>query len=83
MFRFGEGYGFLLGVFMACGVRVELVTPQTWQKALGLGHRAKTQTKADWKRKLRAEAERLFPGVKVTMASADALLLLEYGRRRQ
>jgi len=82
MFRFGEGYGFLLGVLMACGVRVELVTPQTWQKAVGLGHRGRDQSKADWKRKLRAQAERLFPGVKVTLANADALLLLEYGRRR-
>jgi hypothetical protein len=81
MFRFGEGYGFIQGVVMTLGMRLELVTPQKWQKALGLGHREKTQSKCEWKNKLKAEAERLYPGVKVTLATADALLLLEYARR--
>jgi len=81
MFRFGEGYGFIQGVVMTLGMRLELVTPQKWQKALGLSHREKTQSKCEWKNKLKAEAERLYPGVKVTLATADALLLLEYARR--
>ena len=36
-FRFGRSVGFNLGVLSALGVRVELVRPQAWQKALGLG----------------------------------------------
>jgi hypothetical protein len=83
MFKFGMGYGFLQGALMAMGVRIELVTPQAWQKALGLGTRDKTQSKADWKRKLRAEAERLFPGANVTLKTADALLILEYATRAE
>jgi crossover junction endodeoxyribonuclease RuvC len=30
-FNFGKGYGLVLGVFAALGVRVELVTPQRWK----------------------------------------------------
>jgi len=83
MFKFGQGYGFLQGVLMALNARIELVTPQAWQRALGLGTRDKTQSKADWKRKLRSEAERLFPGANVTLKTADALLILEYATRAE
>jgi hypothetical protein len=82
MFKFGRGYGLILGMLMALNIRIELVTPQAWQKALGLGTRGKDQSKADWKRKLRGEAERLFPGAPVTLATADALLILEYAERK-
>lgn len=33
--------------------------------------------KRDWKNKLKAEAERRFPGLKVTLKTCDALLILE------
>jgi hypothetical protein len=36
--------------------------------------------KRDWKNKLKAEAQRRFPGVSVTLETADALLILEYAR---
>jgi hypothetical protein len=83
MFKFGQGYGFLQGALMAMGARIELVTPQVWQKALGLGTRDKAQPAAVWKRKLRSEAERLFPGANVTLKTADALLILEYAARAE
>jgi hypothetical protein len=34
MFNFGESYGFVKGCLMALGFRMELVTPQRWQKEL-------------------------------------------------
>jgi hypothetical protein len=37
--------------------------------------------KTEWKNKLKAEAQRLFPSVKVTLKTADALLIYEYARR--
>lgn len=77
MFRFGEGFGFIQGACMALGVSVALVHPQRWQKALALGTRGATD-KAAWKRKLRAAAERLFPSLRVTLKTADALLILAY-----
>lgn len=78
MFKFGRNYGFILGALQCLAARVELVTPQKWQKALSLGTSRLCASKTEWKNKLKAEAQRLFPGVKVTLATADALLLLEY-----
>lgn len=37
--------------------------------------------KTEWKNKLKAEAQRLFPNQKVTLKTADALLIYEYARR--
>lgn len=82
MFKFGRGFGHILGVLGALGVRVETVRPQVWQKELGLGTRAKGMSKTEWKNKLKAKAQQLFPTVHVTLATADALLLLEYARRK-
>ncbi len=78
MFTFGRGFGFLLGVLQALGVRVELVRPQKWQKALGLGTSRACATKSAWKNKLKSEAQRLYPAIKVTLSNCDALLILEY-----
>lgn len=76
-FTFGRGYGFLLGVLMAYGFRIETVTPQRWQKALAVG---KSGSKTEHKNKLKSIAQRLYPGVKVTLSTADALLLLDYAK---
>ena len=38
MFTFGEGYGFIKGCLTALGMRIILVQPQKWQKALSLGN---------------------------------------------
>lgn len=81
MFNFGRGIGQLEGVIQALGFRLELVRAQKWQKALSL-HKDKDMKPAEWKRKLRAEAQRLYPNVKVTLQNADTLLILEYRRRR-
>lgn len=77
MFRFGESYGFLLGVLMALAVPVRLVRPQQWQAALQLGRAGDHASQPAWKRHLRAEAARRFPTLKPTLATADALLLLD------
>lgn len=56
------------------------VRPQAWQKALGIPSRKKTETKTAWKNRLKAEAEHIFPSLKPTLATADALLLAHYAR---
>lgn len=78
MFSFGKGVGVLHGAAMALGFRVELVKAQKWQKSFGLGTAASCGTKTIWKTKLKATAQRLFPNTKVTLATADALLILSY-----
>ena len=56
------------------------VTPQKWQKALQLGTKGHKST-SQWKNKLKAKAQQLYPKVpKITLAISDALLILEYAR---
>lgn len=83
MFKFGRGFGFLLGVLQSLGVRVELVKPQRWQKSLSLGTASSCASTTEWKNKLKAAAQRLHPGIEVTLAVADALLILEYARNQK
>ena len=73
-FAFGQSYGFLRGCLIALGIPFEEVTPQKWQKAMGC------LSKGD-KNVTKARARQLFPGIKMTHAIADALLIAEYGRR--
>lgn len=73
-FKFGQSYGFLRGLLAASAVPYELVRPQAWQGLL------QCRTGGD-KNISKAKAQQLFPGVKITHANADALLLAEYARR--
>lgn len=80
MFKFGRGFGFVIGCLMALGHRVELVRPQRWQKHFGLGTCKAAGGKTAWKNKLKAESQRRFPTCDVTLKTADALLILDFGR---
>ena len=80
MFVFGDGNGFLRGCCMMAGFRFETVPPRTWQGALGL-HKDKGMGKTEWKNLLKDRAQKLFPQIKVTLSTADALLILEFSRR--
>lgn len=82
MFKFGMSYGMLRGFLIAAGVQFEQATPQKWQKALGITSRKKEETKTQWKNRLKASAQQIFPDLKITLATADALLIAEYARRR-
>lgn len=78
-------YGFyreLLGLLMASGISHEPVTPQKWQKGLGMVPKKKGEKDTSWKNRLKAKAQQLFPKAKVTLAVADAILLAEYCRRK-
>ncbi len=61
-------------MLIASRIPFEEVTPQKWQKTLScLSRGDKNITKA--------KAQQLFPGLRVTHATADALLIAEYARR--
>lgn len=81
MFKFGYGAGMLKGFVIACGCRIEMATPQRWQKSLGIPSKKKTESKTQWKNRLKQRAEEIFPQLKVTLKTADALLIMEYARR--
>ena len=82
-FKFGCGYGGLRMALTAADISFDEVTPQAWQKALGVVSRnTKTESKRDHKKKLLAKAQQLFPKAKITLATADSLLIAEYCRRK-
>ena len=60
------------------GVRIVRVRPHDWQKHLRLGTKKDCSGTTEWKNKLKSEAIRRFPTQKVTLATADALLILDY-----
>jgi Holliday junction resolvasome RuvABC endonuclease subunit len=73
-FKFGSSYGALQMALAACRIPFDLVQPQRWQAALGcLSGGKKNVTKR--------RAQALFPGVTITHATADALLMAEFCRR--
>lgn len=85
MFKFGMSYGGLRMALTAAAIPFDGVRPQEWQKALGIKGRDKKdgESQPDFKKRLRARAQQLFPSLEVTLATADALLLAEYCRRTQ
>jgi hypothetical protein len=73
-FTFGNGFGHLEMALTACSIPFQRIRPQAWQKELGC------LTKGD-KNVTKRRAQELFPDLQITHATADALLIAEYGRR--
>ena len=91
MFNFGRGFGFILGALAMASIPVVLVKPQKWQKHFGFGKKLKRITKkgkevtdnTEWKNRLKAKAQQLYPASDVTLSTADALLILAYAKREE
>jgi len=90
MFTFGVGYGGLRMAAVACGMKLIDVRPQAWQKAMGVSPRKKSESKTEFKDRLRGMAQQLFPdsclwtcNKKTQLAVCDAMLIAEYGRREE
>ena len=79
VFSFGKNYGFLRGLIVSHKIPLIDVTPQKWQKALGV---TKSETKTKHKNKLKGMAQQLYPQLKITLATADALLIANYGSKQ-
>lgn len=83
MFKFGTSYGMARAFLVAAGIPFEEVTPNVWQRAMGIPSRKKTMTKTAYKNVLKQAAQRLFPSTAVTLKTCDALLLAEFCRRKR
>lgn len=79
-FVFGKNYGICLMALIAAGIHYDLVHPRTWQKHYSL-RREKSEKNSLLKGRIKEIAKKLFPKTKVTLKTADALLIAEYGRR--
>lgn len=73
-------YGVCYGAAVALGFKIHPVRPPIWQKAHPVGTKGE-QTTTVWKNKLKARASELFPDLPVTLATADALLILDAALR--
>lgn len=82
MFKFGQSYGMLDAMLTAVGIPYEHVLPSVWQRGLQIPSRRKTETRTEWKNRLKEKAQQLFPGVSITLKTADALLIAEYCKRK-
>lgn len=77
-FKFGMGYGGLRMALIASSVPFDDVTPQKWQKALGIVPRKPSESKTAFKNRLKSRSQILFPREKVTLSVCDALLIAHY-----
>jgi hypothetical protein len=83
VFVMAENFGAIQGILAALNIRTIMVRPQEWQKGLGVGTRTACKSKTQWKQKLKAEAQRRFPTLKLTNATADAALILDYAMTKE
>ena len=74
--KLGAHWGGLQMALSAVGIAYDVVQPQKWQAAMGC------LTGGD-KNVSKRRAQALFPGVTITHATADALLMAEYCRRQR
>ena len=86
-FSFGLGCGHLEMALLALKLKTNYGTPQKWQKMYQVGSSSITKStaaeKKEHKQKLKAKAQLLFPGQKVTNANCDSLLIAEFGRKQE
>jgi hypothetical protein len=78
MFKFGGSYFGLRMALTAAGIPFTLATPQKWKRAVDGFLIAPKATPTEKKRRAREVAGRMFPHLKVTNATADALLIAQF-----
>lgn len=83
MFTFGASYGGLRMALVAAEIAFEEVPPQSWQKGLRISKRASSESKVQFKNRLRGLAQQLFPTQEITLAVSDAFLIADYCRRKK
>lgn len=78
-FKLGYNFGFIIGALRAKRFPVELVKPKVWQK--GLRGLKPKMGYTDRKRAIKDNASRLYPDVKITNATADAVMILDWAKK--
>lgn len=79
--KFARHCGHIEMALISLGIPTVTVTPNKWMRHFQLG-RSSEYTKTEWKNRLKAKAQQIFPslGRKVTLSTCDALLMAEYLR---
>ena len=79
-FNFGKNYGMLTTILKIMGFCTVYVTPTVWMKAYSqfIGTSKDYASKTEWKNALKNHAKALYPDVKLTLKTSDALLIAHY-----
>lgn len=79
-FKFGVNKGLLIMALTACKIPFIAVSPQRWQRALSIRPRGRknNESKNSFKKRLRQKAQELYPQAKISLKTADALLIAHY-----
>jgi Holliday junction resolvasome RuvABC endonuclease subunit len=75
---FMKNVGHIEMALLALRIPFKEVTPQAWMKHYGM-KKEKTESKPQWKQRLRERLQRIMPEFKVTNNTADAMLIAYYG----
>jgi hypothetical protein len=75
---FMKNVGHIEMALLALDIPFKEVTPQAWMKHYGM-KKEKTESKPQWKQRLRERLQRIMPEFKVTNNTADAMLIAYYG----
>jgi|TARA_R110000744_G_scaffold81015_4_gene159236 hypothetical protein len=75
VFKFGTNYGMWLGICASYDLDVTTVPPQVWMKKYG----ELPKEKQERKRYLKMLALSYFQDLKITLKTADAILIAKYG----
>ena len=76
MFTFGTNYGQWLGILATLRIPYITVSPNKWMSHYG----SKPKNRKDRKNNLKNLAQQRFPNAKITLGTADAMLICNYLR---
>jgi Holliday junction resolvasome RuvABC endonuclease subunit len=74
---FMKNVGHIEMALLALDIPFKEVTPQTWMKYYNL-KKDKTESKVEWKRRLREYLQRILPNQPISNNTADAILIAYY-----
>lgn len=73
--------GILRGLLLERGIQTNTVHPKKWQSACGMTGGGSSESKTQWKNRLKALAQRLYPKTKITLSTSDAVLIWHAAQR--
>lgn len=76
-------YMLIQGVLTTLRIPFETVKPTKWQRDMDIPPKGKSERRTNFKNRIKGRAQELFPGVRIVLATSDALVIAEYCRRKR
>lgn len=81
VWTFASNYAGVRMALVGNGIPFYEIAPFDWQREMDIKPRKDTESKYEFKKRLKAKAENLFPAQSINLKTADALLIAEKLRR--